>query len=133
MEKSKKTLLRNKIQHIVFIAYLLIRRTLHVGWSKNDNKTQQLRSLPNFFKEIDGPRQSRGRRHRLSTALGIAAGAVLCDMRSYEAIFDWAASLSQISKEHFHFRCRYDKGQYTVPRLSIIRDILTPAGLYRLE
>ncbi len=125
--------MRGSISENPLAPSILLIRTLHVGWSKNDNKTQQLHSLSNFFKEIDGPRQSRGRRHRLSTALGIAAGAVLCDMRSYEAIFDWAASLSQISKEHFHFHFRYDKGQYTVPRLSIIRDILTPAGLYRLE
>ena len=72
---------------------------------------QQIRSLPQFFMDINDPRRSQGRRHRLSTVLGIAAGAVLCGMRSYEAIFDWADSLSQKSREHF--RCRYEKGRQT--------------------
>ena len=92
---------------------------------------QQMRSLPSFFEKINDPRRSQGRRHRLSTVLGIAAGAVLCCMRSYEAIFDWADSLSQNSREHF--RCRYDKGRHYVPSLSIIRDVLTRVDPRELE
>ncbi|MGD0228070.1 MAG: hypothetical protein ABSF71_37680 [Terriglobia bacterium] len=33
--------------------------------------------------------------------LGIAAGAVLCGMRGYRAISDWAQSLGQKSRERF--------------------------------
>ncbi|KAF3982049.1 MAG: transposase family protein [Methylococcales symbiont of Hymedesmia sp. n. MRB-2018] len=51
--------------------------------------------------DINHPRRSQGRRHQLSTVPRIAAGAVLCGMRSYQAIFDWADSLSPKSREHF--------------------------------
>ncbi len=102
-----------------------------LGEVKMKITTQQMRSLPSFFKDLNDPRRSQGRRHRLSTVLGIAAGAVLCGMRSYEAIFDWADSLSQKSREHF--RCRYDNGRYSVPSLSIIRDVLTRVDPGELE
>lgn len=55
----------------------------------------QMRSLPDFFKAITAPRRTQGRRHQRSTVLGIAAGAVLCGMRSYASISDWADSLTQ--------------------------------------
>ncbi len=102
-----------------------------LGKVKMNITAQQIRSLPSFFIDINDPRRSQGRRHRLSTVLGIAAGAVLCGMRSYEAMFDWADSLSQKSREHF--RCRYEKGRYTVPSLSIIRDVLTRVDPSELE
>jgi hypothetical protein len=53
----------------------------------------QMQSLPSFFSPIPDPRRPQGRRHRLSTVLGIAAGAVLYGMRGYRAISDWAQSL----------------------------------------
>jgi len=90
-----------------------------------------MRSLPDFFKEINDPRRAQGRRHRIQAVLGIAAGAVLCGMRSYESIFDWADSLTQKSREHF--RCRYDKGRYVVPSLSIFRDVLVRVDPNELE
>ena len=102
-----------------------------LGEVKMKITAQHIRSLPSFFKDINDPRRSQGRRHRLSTVLSIAAGAVLCGMRSYEAMFDWADSLSQKSREHF--RCRYEKGRYTVPSLSIIRDVLTRVDPSELE
>ena len=49
---------------------------------------EQMRSLPHFFAEIPDPRRSQGRRHRLTTVLAIAAGAILCGMRGYRAISD---------------------------------------------
>jgi len=103
----------------------------NLGEIKMKITTQQMRSLPSFFEDLNDPRRSQGRRHRLSTVLGIAAGAVLCGMRSYEAIFDWAESLTQKSREHF--RCRYEKGRYVVPSLSIIRDVLVRVEPHELE
>lgn len=84
--------------------------------------TAQMRSLPDFFKEIEDPRRAQGLRHRLPSVLAIAAGAVLCGMRSYESISDWAMSLTQKAREHFC--CRYNKGDYEVPSLSVFRDVL---------
>ena len=93
---------------------------------------EHMRSLPSFFSPIPDPRRAQGRRHRLSTVLGIAAGAVLCGMRGYKAIADWGQSLGQKSRERFN--CRREQGRYVVPSESIIRDVLvrvTPADLDR--
>ncbi len=97
-------------------------RHCQLGEVKMKITTAQMRSLPDFFKQIEDPRRAQGLRHRLPSVLGIAAGAVLCGMRSYESISDWAESLTQKSREHF--RCRYTKGRYEVPSLSIFRDVL---------
>jgi hypothetical protein len=85
-------------------------------------KAEQMRSLPQFFAEIPDPRRTHGRRHRLSTVLAIAAGAVLCGMRGYKAISDWANSLGPKARERF--RCRREHGRYVVPSEYVIRDVL---------
>ena len=83
---------------------------------------EQMRSLPHFFADIPDPRRVQGRRHRLSTVLAIAAGAVLCGMRGYRAISDWANSLGVKACERF--RCRYENGRFVVPSEYVIRDVL---------
>jgi hypothetical protein len=93
---------------------------------------EQMRLLPSFFSQIADPRRVQGTRHRLSTVLGIAAGAVLCGMRGYKAIADWAQSLGQKSRERFG--CRREQSQYVVPSESILRNVLirvAPADLDR--
>jgi hypothetical protein len=92
----------------------------------------QMQSLPSFFREIPDPRRAQGRRHPLSTVLGLAAGAVLCGMRGYRAISDWAQSLGQKARERFG--CRREKGRYVVPSEYVIRNVLIrvePAPLDR--
>ena len=92
----------------------------------------QMQSLPSFFSEIPDPRRAQGRRHRLSTVLALAAGAVLCGMRGYRAISDWAQSLGQKSRERFG--CRRQEGRYVVPSEYILRNVLirvAPAHLDR--
>ena len=84
-----------------------------IGDSKIMLSAAQMQSLPSFFSEIPDPRRAQGRRHRLSTVLGIAAGAVLCGMRGYQAIADWAQSLGQKARERFG--CRRQGGRYVVP------------------
>ena len=83
---------------------------------------EQMRTLPEFFADIPDPRRIQGRRHRLSTVLAIAAAAVLCGMRGYKAISDWADSLGQKARERF--RCRMEKGRCVVPSEYVIRDVL---------
>ncbi len=85
-------------------------------------KAEQMESLPKFFSEIPDPRRAQGRRHRLSTILAIAAGAVLCEMRGYKAIYDWAKDLG--NKVRSRFGCRDNNGQYIVPGEYVIRDVL---------
>jgi len=93
---------------------------------------EQMRSLPDFFRTIEDPRRAQGKRHKLSTVLGIAAGGVLCGMQGYKAMSDWAKKLGQKARERFD--CRYENGRYDVPGESTIRDILIrvdPASLDR--
>ena len=92
----------------------------NLGEIKMKITARHMRSLPDFFNAITDPRRAEGKRHRLSSVLGIAAGAVLCGMKSYEAIAEWANNLSQKSREHF--RCRYTRKKYTVPSLTTIRE-----------
>jgi len=83
---------------------------------------QQMRSLPDFFIDIADPRRAQGRRHSLPTVLAIACGAILCGMRGYKAIADWAQSLGPKARERF--RCRRVNGGFLVPSESIIRDVM---------
>jgi len=110
----------------------LLSSPYQIGDSKIMLTAAQMQSLPSFFREIPDPRRAQGRRHRLSTVLALAAGAVLCGMRGYRAIWDWAQSLGQKSRERFG--CRREKGRYVVPSESIIRNVLirvVPAHLDR--
>lgn len=81
-----------------------------------------MRSLPYFFADIPDPRRAQGRRHRLSTVLAIAAGAVLCGMHGYKAIWDWANSLAAKARERF--RRRLENRRFFVPSEYAIRDVL---------
>jgi hypothetical protein len=82
----------------------------------------QMRTLPDFFSDIPDPRRAQGKRHRLATVLAIAAGAVLCGLRGYKAIAEWAQDLGPKARERF--RCRREHGRFLVPSESIIRDVL---------
>ncbi len=92
------------------------------GASKIMLSAEQMLSLPEFFADIPDPRRAQGRRHSLPVVLAIAAGAILCGMRGYKAIADWAQALGPKARERF--RCRRVNGSYRVPSESIIRDCL---------
>ena len=85
-------------------------------------RAAQMQSLPDFFAALPDPRRAEGKRHRLPTVLGIAAAAVLCGMRGYKGIADWAQSLGQKARRRFGCRCR--QGHYEVPSEYVIRDVL---------
>jgi hypothetical protein len=102
------------------------------GGCKRMLQAEQMLALPDCFIGIPDPRRAQGRRHQLPTVLALAAGAVLCGMRGYRAIADWAQGLGQ--KARARFKCRFEKGRYVVPSESIIRDVLIrvdPAHLDR--
>jgi hypothetical protein len=83
----------------------------------------QMQALPDYFKSIPDPRRKQGQRHRLSTILGIAVGAVLCGCSGYKEIWQWAESLSQDARARFLCR-RSKEGKFLVPSLSAIRGVL---------
>jgi hypothetical protein len=100
----------------------IIKAPYKTGGNKIMLKSEQIKSLPHFFADIPDPRRAQGRRHRLTTVLAIAAGAILCGMRGYKAISDWAKSLG--AKARSSFGCRYVNGSYVVPSEYIIRNVL---------
>ena len=55
--------------------------------------------------------------------LAIAAGAILCGRRGYQAISLWAQDLSQQARARF--RCRYRDRRYQVPSRTVMREVLT--------
>jgi len=83
---------------------------------------QHMQSLPAFFAAIPDPRRAQGRRHSLRSVRALSAAAVLCGMRGYKAIADWAKSLGPKARQRFG--CRRENGRYVVPSLSVIRDVL---------
>ena len=92
----------------------------------------QMRSLPDFFHDVDDPRRRQGRRHALPTVLALATAATLCGMRGYKAISEWVQDLGPKALQRFRVRRRH--GQYQVPSLSAIRSLLIrvdPAQLDR--
>lgn len=92
------------------------------GAPKTMLTAEQMRSLPQCFTTITDPRRAQGRRHRLPVVLAIAAGAILCGMRGYKAISEWADALGQKARERFG--CRRENGVYLVPSEFVIRDCL---------
>ena len=96
--------------------------TYHAGVPNLMLTADQMRALPDFFTAIPDPRRAQGRRHRLATVLALAAGAVLCGMRGYKAIAEWAHSLGPKARQRF--RCRRQDGRYQIPSESIFRDCL---------
>jgi len=93
---------------------------------------EQMRSLPDFFTTINDPRRAQGKRHSVHVVLAIAAGAVLCGMRGYKAISDWAQALSPTARARFG--CYFSHRKNSVPSESTIRNILiriNPAELDR--
>ena len=82
----------------------------------------QMKTLTAYFKQCPDPRRGQGQRHRLSTILAIATGAVLCGRIGYKGIAQWATSLGQAARARFN--CRYQHGVYSVPSESAIRHVL---------
>lgn len=91
----------------------------------------QMRSLPDFFRQITDPRRRQGKRHAVHVVLAISAGAVLCGMRGYKAIADWTQSLTPKALERFG--CRRRQGKYTAPSESTIRNVLIRVAPVELD
>jgi len=96
--------------------------TYKAGGTRMKLTADQMRSLPDFFRQIEDPRRAQGRCHRLHVVLAIAAGAILCGMRGYKAISDWADALSPKARARFKCRCRNKK--FYVPSEGTIRNVL---------
>jgi hypothetical protein len=113
------------------LSHSIIHPLYHKGGLKMMLNAAQMKSLPSFFQDIPDPRRAQGRRHFLPTVLAVAAGAILCGMRGYQAISDWAESLGPKARERFN--CRRENGRCLVPSLSVIRDVLIRVDPVQLD
>ncbi len=100
----------------------ILNKQYQTGGQRMKLSADHMKSLPYFFKGINDPRREQGRRHSIETVVSIAAAAILCGMRGYSAIHDWAKALSQHARARFG--CRFQDRKYIVPSGSIIRDVL---------
>ncbi len=82
----------------------------------------QMRSLPDYFRQVEDPRRRQGRRHALPSVLSLATAATLAGMRGYKEISEWVEDQSQAVLAYF--RPRFDQGRYIPPSRTIIRDVL---------
>ena len=122
-QAPKRVFVRPLIRRVqAHLSHPVLDPRYHHGAPKLMLSADHMQSLPAFFAQIPDPRRAQGRRHRLSTVLAIAAGAVLCGARGYKAISQWAEDLSQ--KARARFRCRYRNGRFEVPGRVRIRDVL---------
>jgi hypothetical protein len=89
------------------------------GENKMSLNANQMRSLPDFFKDIPDPRRKEGRRYQLHVILAMAAAATLCGMRGYKDISTWVNKLGQQGLARFG--CRRKNGRYEIPCSNVIR------------
>ena len=95
---------------------------LHKGVPKMTLTAEQMRSLPDYFRQMDDPRRRQGRRHNLPSVLALAAAATVSGMRGYKEIAEWVQDQSQAVLAHF--RPRFRDGRYVPPSRTVIRDVL---------
>jgi hypothetical protein len=123
-QAPKRVFLRPLVHHAqTRLSEPVLDPAYHHGAPKMMLSAEHMRSLPAFFADIPDPRRAQGRRHSLPVVLAIATAAVLCGVRGYKAISEWAEDLGQ--KARARFRCRYRNGRYEVPSRTRIRDVLT--------
>ncbi len=95
---------------------------LHRGVPGMAPGAEQMRTLPDFFRDIDDPRRRAGRRRPLPSVLALAAAAVLCGMRGCRAIWEWAGDPVPAALRRFR------KGRHELPGEWVVRDVLVRAG-----
>lgn len=108
-----------------------LNKRYQTGGPRMKLSAQHMTALPDFFKEITDPRRPQGRRHHIKVVLSIASAAILCGMRGYRAIYDWAKGLSPTARARFG--CRYRNKKYILPSESIIRDVLVRVDPVELD
>lgn len=100
----------------------LLNSRYRTGRTRMKLTAEQMRSLYDYFTDIDDSRRVQGKKHQIATVLSLAAAAILCGMRGYKDISLWVQSLG--NKARGRFKCRYRNGKYEVPSLSVIRAVM---------
>ena len=115
------------------LANPVLSKHYHCGESRLMLTTAQMNALPDCFKNITDPRRAQGRRHRLSTVLAVATGAILCGRTTYQAIAEWAQALRPKARKRFQCYYHYGLKTFQVPSAYVIRDVLTRVDPQQLD
>ncbi len=86
--------------------------------------TKQLESLLNVLRTLPDCRKARGMRHRYRTVITIALGAVLCGAKSFAALGEFAAALTQSQLKRLGVRFNRRSDRYEAPSESTLRRVL---------
>ncbi len=73
---------------ITILSHPILEKYYQTGGRNMRLNADQMKSLPDFFRNIIDPRRGQGRRHRLEVVLAISAAAILCGMAGYKEIPD---------------------------------------------
>lgn len=94
---------------------------------------KQLASLHEQIGRLPDCRRRRGIRHQYRTVLTLALAAVLCGARSFAALGEFAASLTQAQLKHLG--CRYDthRQRHQPPSESTLRRVLQASDAEALD
>ena len=95
--------------------------------------TKQMESLQELLRTLPDCRRPRGVRHPYRTVLTIALAAVLCGARSFAAMGEFAAALTQSQLGRLRARINPRTGRYDPPTESTIRRVLQSADAAALD
>jgi len=107
---------------------LLCAATLPAPWSTPMQSvaltSAQMEDLQQRLNALPNGRRPRGLRHRQGTVLGIAIAAVLAGRRSYTAIAEWAADLTQAQLKRLRARFNLRTQRFEPPSEPTLRRVL---------
>lgn len=86
--------------------------------------TKQMEDLQQLLRSLSDCRHPRGVRHRYWTVLAIGIAGVLCGAKSFIALGEFAASLTQAQLKRLRARFHSKSGLYEPPTESTIRRVL---------
>ncbi len=91
-----KALMRNTRQ---VLSKPILNQWLNMGEVKMELRAGHMKALPDFFANISDPRRPEERRHHIKTVLAIMTAAILCGMKGYKGISDWAKILRKQARQ----------------------------------
>lgn len=95
--------------------------------------TKQMESLQSLLRKLPDHRHPRGLRHSYYAVLTIALAAVLCGARSFKALGEFSASLTQSQLQRLRVRFNRRMGRYSAPEESTIRRVLQSSDAAALD
>jgi len=141
--KKQQTYLRHDQPKLLFIYSLHRRARLLLAdpqWEarriKMNSKTlttKQMESLRHLLQAQPDCRHPRGVRHPYRTVLAIALAAVLCGARSFAAVGEFAAALTQAQLKRLGARFHKPTERYRAPTESTLRRVLQDSNAEALD